>query len=100
MTALRQGVTMHLYQSIAVRVGTRAAFALAPRLAVWHDDMVRHQRRARASRESACAPDCPHNEARSLWLEALEAYGDEARQLGFLRTHGGLTLHFSGEQNR
>jgi hypothetical protein len=81
---------MHVYQSIAVRVGTRAGFALAPRLAAWHDAMVMHQRRVATARESACAPDCAHDEARSLWLEALEAYGDDAHQLGFLRMHGAL----------
>jgi hypothetical protein len=83
---------MHVYQSIAVRVGTRAACELAPRLAAWHDAMVIHQRRAATDKDSACAPDCPHDEARSLWLEALEAYGDDAHQLGFLRTHGALDI--------
>ena len=87
---------MHVYQSIAVRVGTRAAFALAPRLAAWHDAMVMHQRRVATAGDSACEPDCPHNEARSLWLEAVEAYGDHAHHLGFLRMHGASDVPSSG----
>jgi hypothetical protein len=83
---------MHVYQSIAVGVGTRAAFELAPRLAAWHDAMVMHQRRLAIARESPCAPDCPHHQARSLWLEALETYGDDAHQLGFLQNHGAVDV--------
>jgi len=87
---------MHMYQSIAARVGTRAAIELAPRLAAWHDGMVMHVRRARTSRESACTPDCPHEDARALWLEALEVYGDDAHQLEFLRMHGALDVQLPG----
>jgi hypothetical protein len=79
---------VNLYQSLGNAVGTPEALELAHRLAVWHDAMVVHQRRAGASRSTRCEPDCPHVDAESLWLEALDIYGERAHGLGFLRTHG------------
>lgn len=78
---------MTLYRSLGNSIGTAEAVSLAHRLAAWHDAMVVHQRRAAGSTES-CEIDCPHGEAESLWLEALEAYGERAYQLAFLRNRG------------
>ncbi|MGH9422027.1 MAG: hypothetical protein ACRD3J_18765 [Thermoanaerobaculia bacterium] len=76
---------MTLYRSLGNRIGTAEAVNLAHRLAVWHDAMVVHQRRAATE---SCEIDCPHREAESLWLEALETYGERAYQLAFLRNRG------------
>lgn len=80
---------MSLYRSVATAVGTREALDLAQRLAVWHDAMVMHRRRAGDEAGPSCDADCPHEQAESLWLEALEVYGDRARELAFLRSLGG-----------
>ena len=79
---------MTLYRSLGNAIGTPEAMALGHRLGIWHDAMVVHQRRAGASRSKRCEADCPHVQAESLWLEALELYGERAHGLGFLRTHG------------
>ena len=84
---------MSLYQSIATAVGTREELELAHRLAVWHDAMVMHRRRAGDEPGPSCDVDCPHERAESLWLEALEVYGERAREFGFLRTCGGISSH-------
>ena len=81
---------MSLYRSIATAVGTREALDLAHRLAVWHDAMVMHRRRAGDEAGPSCDVDCPHEQADSLWLEALERYGERAREFAFLRTFGGV----------
>ena len=86
-------MTMSLYRSIASGVGTREAVDLAQRLAVWHDAMVMHRRRAGDEAGSACDVDCPHQQAESLWLEALGVYGERARELAFLQTFGGEPSH-------
>ena len=78
---------MTLYRSLANAVGTREALELAPRLAAWHDAMVVHQRRAGIVRGSRCDGDCPHTDAEVLWSEAVEAYGERAQELRFLRCH-------------
>jgi hypothetical protein len=91
----RVGVTMSLYRSVATAVGTREARDLAQRLAVWHDAMVMH-RRAGNEAGPSCDVDCPHEQAESLWLEALEVYGERAREFAFLRTFGGVS---SQQQN-
>ena len=36
----------------------------------------------------SCEADCPHEEAESLWREALEMYGERAHEFAFLRTYG------------
>lgn len=81
-------MSMSLYRSLANAVGTREALELAPRLAAWHDAMVVHQRRAGSLRGPLCDGDCPHTAAETLWSDAVEAYGDRAHELQFLRAHG------------
>jgi len=82
-----------LYRSLANAVGTREALELARRLAAWHDAMVVHQRRAGSVRGPLCDDDCPHTDAEVLWSEALDAYGDRAHELRFLRTHAVGSFH-------
>jgi len=79
---------MSLYRSIANAVGTGEARDLAHRLAVWHDAMVIHRRRAGDVVGPSCDADCPHEEAESLWREALETYGERAHEFAFLRSYG------------
>jgi len=78
---------MNPYLLIGSQVGTADAVSLAQRLAVWHDAMVTHERRMRGSRTGdLCDEDCAHSDARSLWAEALTAFGGRARELSFLRS--------------
>ena len=93
MQGTRVGVTMSLYRSIATAVGTREALDLAHRLAGWHDAMVMHRRRAGEEAGPSCDVDCPHEQAESLWLEALEVYGERAQEFAFLRSFGGASTH-------
>lgn len=81
-------MTMSLYRSIANGVGSREALDLARRLAAWHDAMVIHRRRAADAAGPSCDDECPHEEAESLWHEALETYGERAHECAFLRTYG------------
>ena len=78
---------MSLYQSVGTAVGTRAALDLARRLVAWHDAMVVHRRRTGDAFDS-CEMDCPHEQAASLWLEAVDVYGARALELEFLRSVG------------
>jgi hypothetical protein len=94
------GCDMNLYRSLGNSFGTVEALELAHRLAVWHDAMVMHQRRTHGRLSARCEPGCPHVEAASLWLEALDAYGERAHGLGFLRTHGGPSVPNSRNQFR
>ena len=67
--------------------GTPDAAELRARLAMWHDEMVAHERKLRSGRTGeACDEECPHAEARMLWVEALDAIGERAYELTFLRT--------------
>ena len=60
---------------------------MSARLATWHDTMVAHERKIRTGRaEEVCDEECPHAEARALWVEALEVFGDRAQELTFLRS--------------
>jgi hypothetical protein len=78
---------MNLYTLIGSGLGTAEAASLALRLAAWHDAMVAHERRIRANRtDSGCNEDCAHSEARALWAEALNTFGDRAHELSFLRS--------------
>ena len=77
---------MNLYRSIASRIGSPEARALAARVAAWHDAMVAHQRRL-SSRASHCHEECPHEDARLLWTEAVTIFGDSASACEFLRSH-------------
>jgi len=82
------GVTMSLYRSIANAFGTPEARDLANRLAAWHDAMVMHRRRAGDVPGASCDADCPHEEAESLWREALASFGERAYDFAFRRTVG------------
>ena len=84
---------MNVYKSIGHAVGTPEALALAARLSAWHDAMVAHQRPADTARLTRCDDDCPHAEAESLWLEAVDLFGGYAEQMGFLRRHGSAAHH-------
>jgi hypothetical protein len=77
---------MNLYSMLGSGHGTPEATALSARLATWHDAMVAHERKIRAGREDVCDEECPHVEARRLWVEALEILGDRAHELTFLRS--------------
>jgi hypothetical protein len=78
---------MNLYTMVGSGNGTPEAEALSGRLGTWHDAMVAHERKIRAGRADApCDEECPHAEARTLWIEALEVFGDRAQELTFLRS--------------
>jgi len=78
---------MNLYAMVGAGIGSLEAAALRTRLAAWHDAMVAHERKIRAGRaDGACDEECPHAEARHLWSEAVETFGDSAAELTFLRT--------------
>lgn len=83
---------MSLYQSVATVIGTHEALDLAHRLAAWHDAMVIHRRRAGETAGPWCDVDCPHEQAESLWLEAVDAYGERAHEFAFLRSVGSDAL--------
>jgi hypothetical protein len=83
-----QGLTMRLYQSVATAIGTHEALDLAHRLAAWHDAMVIHRRRPAVPAGLSCDVDCPHEQAESLWLEAVDVYGARAHEFAFLRAFG------------
>jgi hypothetical protein len=77
---------MNLYTMVGSGIGSPAAVALGVRLAAWHDAMVAHERKIRAGRaDDGCGEECPHAEARALWKEAVEIFGDRAESLEFLR---------------
>jgi hypothetical protein len=49
--------------------------------------MVAHDRKMRAGRaDEMCDEDCPHADARALWSEAVEVFGNRAQDLTFLRS--------------
>ena len=81
------GSDMNPYSMVGSGNGTREAAALSARLATWHDTMVAHDRKIRAGRAGeVCDEECPHAEARALWVEALEVFGGRAQELTFLRS--------------
>ena len=78
---------MSPYVMLGSSVGTAEAAALCVRLTAWHDAMVAHERRLRTGRTTdACDDECPHDEARTLWAEALVTLGSRAGELTFLRS--------------
>jgi hypothetical protein len=78
---------MSPYAILGSSVGTAEAAALCVRLTAWHDAMVTHERRLRTGRTTdACDDECPHDEARTLWTEALATLGPRASELTFLRS--------------
>jgi hypothetical protein len=83
---------VNMYTMVGSGLGTAEATALSARLAAWHDAMVAHERKIRAGRADAvCDEECPHADARTLWIEALEVFGDRAEELTFLRSHATAT---------
>ena len=75
------------YAMLGSNIGTHEAASLSSRLSAWHDAMVAHERRLRAGRtDDTCGDECPHADARALWSEALQAFGDRAQELTFLRS--------------
>jgi hypothetical protein len=75
------------YTWVGAALGTTDATALAARLTAWHDATVTHERALQQGRADAvCDDDCPHAEAGTLWLEALDVFGSRADDLGFLRS--------------
>ena len=78
---------MSPYAILGSSVGTAEAAALCVRLTAWHDAMVAHERRLRTGRTAdACDDECPYDEARTLWTEALTTLGPRASELTFLRS--------------
>ena len=78
---------MSPYAFLGSSVGTAEAASLCVRLTAWHDAMVAHERRLRTGRTTdACDDECPHDEARTLWAEALVTLGSRAGELTFLRS--------------
>jgi hypothetical protein len=86
---------MNPYSMVGSRSGTLEAAALSARLATWHDAMVAHERKIRAGREEVCDDECPHAEARTLWAEALEVFGDRAQDLALLRSRAAVESEVS-----
>jgi hypothetical protein len=77
---------MNLYARLGSIAGTPEAATLGVRLAAWHDAMVAHERRLRASADAGCDDACPHADADLLWSEALATFGAKAGELTFLRS--------------
>jgi len=89
---------MSLYTMVGSGNATLEAAALRVRLASWHDAMVAHERKIRAGRtENTCDEECPHAEARTLWAEAQDVFGDHARELAFLRSRAAVASEPSEE---
>jgi len=81
------GCDMTPYTILSSGVGTQQSTTLSERLSAWHDAMVAHERRLRRGTTSdACDDECPHAEARALWLEAVAVFGARAQGLTFLRS--------------
>jgi hypothetical protein len=83
----KDGSELSPYAILGSSVGTAEAAALCVRLTAWHDAMVAHERRLRTGRATdACDDECPHDEARTLWAEAMATLGPRASELTFLRS--------------
>ena len=81
---------MNPYSLVGSGNGTQEAAALSARLTTWHDAMVAHERSIRAGSEESCDEECPHADARTLWAEALDVFGNRAQELTFLRSRGAV----------
>ena len=78
---------MNPYAMLGSGIGTNEAASLSARLSAWHDAMVAHERRLRTGTSTdVCDDECPHAEARTLWNEAVAAFGVRADELTFLRS--------------
>ena len=92
---------MNPYAMLASGRGESTSSALAVRLAAWHDAMVAHERRLRTGRTGdVCDDECPHVEARTLWAEALVAFGERAHELLFLRSRATSHAHSRSRSTR
>ena len=70
-----------------VGIGTTEAALLRVRVMAWHDAMVAHERRLRSGKTpDACDDECPHVDARALWVEVSALLGPRANELTFLRS--------------
>mgnify|MGYP001313646120 CR=1 FL=1 len=88
---------MNLYHMLAARVGSLEARMLATELGAWHDDMVKHRRRAlRDPASEPCSADCPFHAAPRLWVEARRVFGEDAGELRFLRALAGSGIDHPG----
>lgn len=74
---------MNPYAAIGAQLGVPGTEPLLQRIAEWHDAMVAHER---ATRPFECDDECPHAEARQLWVEAKALFGRGAERLAFLRS--------------
>lgn len=78
-----------VYRAFFNRVGTDRALALAHDLDRWHGRMEPHRdeilRLGFAPDGHPQWEDCPHAEARRLWVRALDVLGSRAGELEFLR---------------
>ena len=84
---------MNPYEMLGSGSGKEAASVRA-RLTAWHDAMVAHERRLRASHTGErCDDECPHAEARLLWSEARATFGPGASSLVFLRSRATNASH-------
>lgn len=83
---------MNVYKLLGNRVGTPEALGLGEHLSRWHDAMVVHARRFGPGKGPNCDDDCPHAEARRLWLSAVGVFGDLALDLTFLVKHGARAI--------
>jgi hypothetical protein len=82
-------IMRELYRTFVNRVGTQEAIALAHDLEHWQGPMEAH--RAEIAKlgfdpDRHAWADCPHAEARSLWVRAVALLGSRADDLTFLRT--------------
>ena len=87
---------MNVYRILGDAVATIDARALAEQLVAWHDAMVNHLR-AVNMRRARCHDGCPHEQARTLWTEAVHIFNEEAGKLTFLRRHGQRSIHAAAE---
>jgi hypothetical protein len=89
---------MNPYSMLGSGDGAGVAASLSARLASWHDAMVAHERRLRAGRGAdVCDEECPHADARILWVEALAVFGERAHELTFLRSRAAAQSGSSDE---
>ena len=89
---------MNPYSMLGSGNGAAVAASLGARLASWHDAMVAHDRRLRAGRGTeVCDEECAHADARMLWVEALEVFGERAHELTFLRSRATAPFESSEE---
>lgn len=77
--------------TVATRIESSRADAIARRIAAWQAAMAAHERR-RGSRFGECSDECPHAQAPLLWADATQVLGDRAASFDALRRQGQLWL--------